>query len=190
MALVTVGEDEGRTALLIDGVVQSVVVVGAEQVDGYWAAMLPNARPSTALLLGLGGGTIATLLTRRFGRVAITAVEHNAEVIQLAHELFGLDGPGIDIVVDDAFDYVRGMSGGHYDYIAVDLFEAGRVPPRIFGRPFLRALRSLTHPGGLVAVNFFKDRRLHEREQRLESVFPRVTFSLWDKNVVALCRPR
>src|SRR5262249_29787731 len=76
---VRVAEDEGQRALLVDGVVQSVAVEGPVLGPGYWPAMLPDARPRRALLLGLGAGTIAHLLVRRFGPVAMVGVESDAE---------------------------------------------------------------------------------------------------------------
>jgi len=62
------GRYDGRTALLIDGVVQSLDPGdGTEDVNGYWPALIPEYRPERTLLLGLGGGTVARLLLRRFG---------------------------------------------------------------------------------------------------------------------------
>lgn len=183
------GEDEGRTALLIDGVVQSVVVGEAQLDSGYWWAMAPEGCPQTALLLGFGGGTIATLLHRRFGEVAITAVEKHAAVVEVAQDVFGVRTPQVTIIVGDAFEFVS-TQRGQYDYIAVDLFEAGAVPARIFTRPFLRSVKALASPGGTVVINFFRDRRMQEHQRRLEAVFPRVAFTQCGKNVVAHCRPR
>lgn len=186
---VWIGEEEGRTALYIDGVVQSVAVPESSQPSGYWPLMLPEARPRSALLLGLGGGTIAHLLVRRFGPVPITAVENDTEVLRLAPEAFGLMALGIDLIPQNAFDFV-GATAGPYDYIAVDLFSDGRVSARIFGRPFLRRLKVLASPGGLVAVNFFRDRRALAHQHRLARVFPRVNILESGKNLVAHCRPR
>jgi len=186
---VTLGDDEGRIALLLDGVVQSVFV-GADRLDsGYWPLMLPQTKPRAALLLGVGGGTVATLLTRRFGTVAMTGVEKNAAMIEMAHEFFGLPLDGMAIFHDDAFDFILRAEGA-YDYVAVDLFDAGAVPARVFSRPFLRAVKAKLEPGGLAAINFFKDRRLSERKHRLETVFPRVALTVCEKNVVAHCRAR
>src|SRR5205823_3994495 len=95
---VWIGEDEGQTALLIDGVVQSVVVGPGPLGPGYWPHMLPDVRPNRALILGMGGGTIAHLLTRQFGPLPITGVEHDPRVIRLGLSAFGLDVPHIDVV--------------------------------------------------------------------------------------------
>ncbi len=176
-------------ALLIDGVVQSVAVADGPLGTGYWPSMLPETRPRRALILGLGGGTIAHLIWRQFGPVPILGVEINHAVTRLARSAFGLDRPELEIVEGDALTYVAGAQG-RFDYVAVDLFDAGRIPQGIFARPFLRHLRRLMAPGGLAAVNFFKDRRAATHRHRLESVFPRVTYVESGKNLIARCRAR
>ena len=79
-----VGYDDGRRVLLADGVVFSVAVDSAEPPSGYWAAMLPQGSPRTALLLGLGGGTLAHLLARRYAGIQMVGVDADAELIDFA----------------------------------------------------------------------------------------------------------
>jgi len=186
---VWIGEDEGQTALFVGGVVQSVVVDDGPLGPGYWPLMLPDVRPGRALILGLGGGTIAHLLSRRFGDVFITGVENDAAVLRLARGAFGLTSLNLKVVEDDAFAFVAGPHEP-YDYVAVDLFAKGSIPGAIFGRPFLRRVRELLTPGGLVAFNFFKDKRRASRVARLEAVFPRVQLIESRDNLVARCRRR
>lgn len=186
---VWIGEDEGQTALLIDGVVQSVLVEDGPLGPGYWVLMLPDVRPARALLLGLGGGTIAHLIWRRFGPVRIVGVENDPAVARLARSAFGLDVPSLTLIEDDAFVYVE-HDQPPYDYVAVDLFAQDAVPRRVFSRPFLRRIRALLTPGGLAAINFFRDRRTEDHARRLREVFPRVELADSRKNVVARCRAR
>src|SRR5438270_12029159 len=98
MPLVWIGEDEGQVALLIDGVVQSVLVDDGPLGPGYWPLMLPNARPRDALILGLGGATLAHLLARRFPGIRLTGVELDPAVIRLARGAFGLNTLAVDVV--------------------------------------------------------------------------------------------
>jgi spermidine synthase len=150
--------------------------------------MLPEVRPRNALLLGLGGGTIAHLLVERFGPISMTAVEKDPAVIAMAYRVFGVPG-GTRVVQADAFAFID-ETEEQYDYIAEDLFENNEVPAAVFGRPFLRRLRELMTGGGLLAVNYFKDRRAESRRKRLESVFPRVEIVDSEKNLIARCRAR
>jgi spermidine synthase len=186
---VWIGEDEGQTALLIDGVVQSVYVPEGPLGPGYWPFMLPESRPSRALILGVGGGTIIHLLHRRFGPVPTLGIEIDPEVIHLARHAFGLDTPSVEIREADAFAYVQDTSE-RFDYIAVDLFSGGKIPGTIFMLPFVRAVKRALTPGGVAAWNFFDDYRRTSRVQRLEKVFPRVTVLESSDNIVVHCRPR
>jgi spermidine synthase len=86
---VRIAEDDGRRALLVDGVVQSVAVEPGLEVGGYWSALLPSVRPRRALVLGLGGGTLVHLLRRRFGDVSIVGVEVDENVLALAESELG-----------------------------------------------------------------------------------------------------
>jgi spermidine synthase len=184
-----VAEDEGQTALLINGVVQSVFVGDGPLGPGYWPLMLPDVRPKHGLILGLGGGTLAHLLARRFPGVELTAVEIDADVIRLARGAFNVGASGVRIVEGDAFGYVD-TTVGPFDYIAVDLFAEGQIPRRVFQKRFARRIRELLTPGGVAAFNFFKDRNAASRLRRLETFFPRVEVRSSRENVVAMCRPR
>src|SRR6185312_2461193 len=84
---------DGRLALEVANVTQSVTLPADEAapVPGYWPRMLPERCPERALLLGLGGGTLAALLARRCPDVRIVGIEHNAEVLAVARRDFRLD---------------------------------------------------------------------------------------------------
>src|SRR5438067_13106073 len=103
---ILVAEDAGRRALIVDGAVQSVAAEDGHRGSGYWAAMIPNVRPRRALILGLGAGTVAHLLTRRFGPVPIVAVDDDPETVEVARGEFGLDLENLEIVIADAFEFV------------------------------------------------------------------------------------
>ena len=182
-----VGED-GRTALIVGGVVQSIDVASADAGE-YWSAMLTDVAPALALLLGAGGGTLAALLTRRFPRLRIVAVDDDPEVVALGRSDFYLALPNVDVVLADAFQFAAACSG-RFDYIAVDLFHGGEWPRELLGRPFLGDLRRLTAPGGRVAFNLFHDRRTERAVTRLERAFLIMRRVRVGRNVVVHCRPR
>lgn len=167
---IQIGEDGGRAALLVDGVVQSISPEDGLVNGGYWAAMVPDEPPRRALILGLGGGTLARLLQVRWGELRIVGVDDDPSILETANSVGWLPLPGLDIVVADAFDYVEACAE-RFDYVAVDLFRGERLARRAFGRPFLRHVRDLLEPRGRLAVNLFKDYRAAERIQRLASCF-------------------
>ena len=86
--------EQGRLVLRVGGVIQSVGVDETYQAD-IWDALLPHNQPTNALILGLGGGTIAHLMTQRFGPLPITGVECDPAVVWLARQQFGLGCSGL-----------------------------------------------------------------------------------------------
>lgn len=167
---VRIGEDGGRTALLVNGIVQSISPDDGLAEGGYWAAMLPPDRPRRALILGLGGGTLAQLLRARWGDVCIVGVDDNAAVVELATGIGWLPREGLEIVIADAFDYVRTCQQ-KFDYIALDLFRGEELAARAYNKAFLRRLRMLLVPRGQLAVNQFTDIRMLLRLSRIAAVF-------------------
>lgn len=165
---VQVTESGDERLLLVDGAVQSAAVCAGAEPLGYWGAMLPGTPPSKALLLGLGGGTLAHLLRRRYPQLSITGVENDATVLALAREHFGLDTAGVTVVEDDALAYLRGC-WEQYDLVLVDLFCGEALPGFVTSRAFLRRLRGVVVPGGALIWNLHRDRRgrvLRLRAQR------------------------
>jgi spermidine synthase len=137
--------------------------------------MLPESCPRRALLLGLGGGTLAALLARRCPGVAMVGIEHSAEVLAVARRDFGLDElAGLEVVEADAFAWVEEHAASEperYDLICLDLFEGGRLTPGTLARPFLRQVAMLLRREGALTVNLMRTARLPQQLHRVESVF-------------------
>ncbi|MHB1132539.1 MAG: spermidine synthase [Chloroflexota bacterium] len=182
-------DSEGQLTLVVDGVVQSVAVRGPQIGRGYWPAMLPERKPTNALILGLGGGTVAHLLVQRFGQLPIVGVDDDPEVLALARQTFGLGAvEGLRVVVDDAFDFVA-QCEEQFDYVCVDLFRAGEIPRQATSKTFLRQVRRLLPATGTAAFNLARDRRASERIHRLRQIFFLDRQIFTGLNVVAHCRP-
>jgi spermidine synthase len=179
------GEDRGRPAVLVGGVVQSVDPGSA--AGGYWPAMLPDVRPTRALLLGLGGGTVAHLLAGRFGSIAIVGVDDDPRVLHLARSAFGPLPDGTQLVLADALSFVRGRPRV-FDYVAVDLFHGDRMPRGLFARPFLRALQRTLTPRGVATFNLFRDQRTAGRMAHIGAVMAIERSVIVGMNVIVHCR--
>lgn len=178
--------DAGRRALLVEGVVQSVHPEDA--ASGYWSRMLPDQAPGSALLLGMGGGTVARLLEQRFGSIAITGVDHSAEMLSVAAD-FGPPLTNLRLVEADACVFIH-RDSARYGFIAVDLFRAHRLERGVLALPFLRALAARLEPAGTVAYNLFQDACLGSCIARLERVFEQLRLSRIGQNAIFHGRPR
>jgi spermidine synthase len=181
-----IGVSAGRRALFVNGVVQSVDPDDA--ASGYWEAMIPEQRPSNALLLGFGGGTVARLMHRRFGPLPVTGVDESGAMLEMAVDSFGSPLPELTLVQADAFGFVH-QAGERYGFIAVDLYRGNRLVRGVLALTFLKALAARLEPGGSVAYNLFRDDLLSERVARIERVFDRVLLTEVAANAVFHGRP-
>jgi spermidine synthase len=185
---------DGRVALEVGGVVQSIGVPEEEaSAGGYWAAMLPDTCPRRALLLGLGGGTVARLLSRRCPHTEMVGIERDETVLAVARADFGLDDvPRLTVVRADAFVWVPDAAErepGVYDFICLDLFNAGRLAPGALATPFLRQVAALLTSSGTLAVNLMSTARVPEQLHRLERVYQQLRTVRVAGNVVSHLRP-
>ncbi len=164
-------ERDGRKALVVENIVQSIAVEEDHPFD-VWDAFLPRQRlPWRALILGAGGGTIATLLTARCGPIRIVAIERDPAVAHLAREEFGLKRlTNVELIEADAFDWIEQCAEA-FDLICVDMYVAGEMAHGTLATAFLRRVAQLLTPGGIAAFNLFKTKRLPEQLHRLRRVF-------------------
>lgn len=181
--------EAGRKVLRVGGVIQSVSVDETYARD-IWDAMLPRERPENALILGLGGGTIASLMTQRWGQIPIVGVERDAAVAWLARHEFGLAAlPNVEVMVADAFEFTRTCQR-QFDAICVDLYVAGRMSHGVLGGAFLRDIERLLTPEGIATVNLWRGPYLTDQLHRLGRHLSIREVTEVEENVVVTCGRR
>src|ERR1700704_2288660 len=145
-------EDPSTGARLYEegGVAQSHVLAGGEADVTYirlMAALLADG--ANVLLLGCGGGALATMLHRRGSRV--TVVEVNPISFQLARTFFWMPN-GIECITADVREFVY-PEGRTFDAVGIDVggpcfsYEEGLAPAMI------ARVRRVLRAGGRIAVN-------------------------------------
>jgi len=106
---------------------------------------------SNALILGLGGGTVANILQNDLG-FNVDAVELDQRIADVAHQYFRLNSK-VNMVVDDARHYLE-KSQKKYDVILFDVYRGEAPPPHVFTLESLTKTKSLLKEDGLIVVNF------------------------------------
>ena len=125
------------------------------------------------LVLGVAGGSvIKTLVDEIKFKGTITGVEIDEAVIGIANHYFELDKiPNLEIVIDDAFDYVL-KTKLKYDLIIIDIFEDNTMPNFLFQDFFINRINSLLNLNGFILFNTMViNKNEEERNQVYKSRF-------------------
>jgi predicted membrane-bound spermidine synthase len=105
---------------------------------------------SKALLIGLGGGTVAKQFEAN--GIDYEAVEIDERLPELAKEWFGLKDPG-RTVIDDGRHYLNSTKS-RYDLIIIDALLGDNVPSHLLSVEALGRAKSVLKPGGKIFVEF------------------------------------
>ena len=187
----------GQPRIIVDGMPQSGGIV----TDILKKSLSHFNKPQNFLLLGLGGGDILHHIHRRWPDCHLTAVEIDPAMINIAKKYFKIDQiPNLKIVNADAYHFVtsplpsptrrgnspsyfkRGLGGVNqdatFDAILVDCYLGRQIPEKLEGLNFLRNLKILLTPSGVIAFNRLYDQKRVETQKflnKLNQVFPSVT---------------
>lgn len=111
--------------------------------------LLCQSKSQTVLMIGCGGGTLATMLSKN-GR-DVTVVDVNPDAFILAREYFGLPN-GVTCHVADGCEFLL-TDTRKYDAIVVDAFAGDHIPAHIRSLAFFRMARTRLKQRGCIFVN-------------------------------------
>jgi spermidine synthase len=147
--------------LRVDGTTASCYRPGRAGTGSVWDALaaplllLPPRRRRTVLILGLGGGSVARLARAIAPDARIVGVEIDAEVVRAARRWFDLDAIDVDVVRQDAHDYLR-RCRQRFDAVIEDVFVGrGRAvrKPAWLPAPGLALAAGRVGRGGVLVSN-------------------------------------
>jgi spermidine synthase len=151
------------------------------------AFLLFHAEPREALMVGLGGGSLAKFFYRRLRKASIRVIELDARVVAAAREHFCVppDGERFRIEIGDG---AEALFPECCDTLVIDAFEDELHVPQLASREFYDgAFLALREPGAMV-VNFMNDDPKFDLTlQRLERAFGGAVIvmpALYDPNVL------
>jgi len=193
-------EDRRERRLIVAGDTLSVYPLNGDwsRLDReYWGravAGAPRRQQSTALLVGLGGGTQVHLLAEQTRPRLITVIERDPAIIMLATRWFGLDArDGLEFLCGDAERVVPWLAATRrrFDFIMEDAAYAGDVAHAL---PLALGLALLVAPGGMMVINRHWRRDVSRLAAALRPLFGEVTLRrvrTEGENVLVSCsRPR
>jgi spermidine synthase len=112
-------------------------------------ALLKQARSKTVLMIGCGGGTLATMLTS-IGTTP-TVVDIDPHAFLLARRYFQLPAD-IECRVADGCEFLLSHTGT-FDAVVHDAFIAGDIPVHLKSSSFFSLVQARLNPSGSAFVN-------------------------------------
>jgi spermidine synthase len=130
----------------------------------YWGQLVNSLKEripeiENCMILGMGGGTVAHLMSRSFPGIEITSVELDQMMIDLARKYFDIDSiPNHRIIKDDALRVViepeeYEITPKYFDVLIVDIVFGDKYPDLGRTGNFIAAVKNMVKSGGMVVFN-------------------------------------
>ena len=149
--------------------------IGFERIRGF----------KEILILGVAGGSVIKTLKDEIKFSGhITGVEIDPVAVEISNTYFGLaDYKDVEIVIDDAFEYVL-RTRKKYDLIIIDIFRDTAMPNFLFEDFFINRINFLLNVNGFILFNTMTltkkdkqrnlDYRAHFSEDYSVRMYPKV----------------
>ncbi len=147
--------------------------------------------PANALMIGLGGGSLAKFMYRKLPQTRVRIVEVDAAVVDVAQRYFALprDGERLEIVIDDGAVHV-GNASQPVDALLIDAYDGRSLAHSFTADAFYEHARRVLTRGGVMVMNLWASDRAFDRNlQRIERAFGGAVIafqSLRDPNIVVI----
>lgn len=168
-------------------------------VYGIWNKTLKKVKNKTslvkrALVLGLGGGSVAKIINKNWPDAKITGVDLDPNMVSVGKKYLGLDKIKTDIVIEDAMKFITkaAKKKSKYDLICIDLYIGDNFPEKFEKIEFVKNVRKvLTEKGAAVFNRLYYDEKRKQAMKfmaTLEAEFAGVTPIFPEANVMFYCR--
>lgn len=112
-----------------------------------------NPAAKKVLMIGMGGGTIATAIKNVLPEIHLDIIKINPLVVEVAEDYFMFQNESnVKVIIQDGFDFVL-KSNNKYDIIIIDAFLNATVQPKFLTEDFLSSLKNIMSDGGVVVFN-------------------------------------
>jgi len=192
----TVSEERGVRHLHVGGeAIQSAMrledpfALELDYTRCMMAFLLFHPQPRHALMIGLGGGSLAKFFHRRLAGLRTHVVEYDERVIATARALFHVPADDARLAIEHG-DGVEALAPECCDLLVVDGYEDETTPAAMVSQAFFDAAWcALDEPGAFV-MNVMDDDKAFDRHlQRLERAFGGAVLAfkaLRDPNIVVI----
>jgi MFS family permease len=145
----------------------------------------PHGERTDILIVGLAGGTVSNLITRPLSPLlpdfAITGIELDPVVIEVADRFFDLDRSHLETIAADGRTWLR-ASDREFDLIILDAYRQPSIPDHLATVEYFEDVRAHLAPGGLAVLNVFSS---SERSRVLDGIAATWTAVFRDAQIIA-----
>jgi|SRR5579859_2532254 len=178
------------TYIKVGGLTQSGGILTKVWEETLKKVLKKKPHVHNCLILGLGGGSVAGLVSRYWVGSNITGVDIDEKMVNMGKKYLGLSKIDINIKIEDASKFVE-EEKNKYDLILIDLYCGDKFPEKFENDKFMKSVKNLLTSGGIAVFN-----RLygpHDRSnsmkigRKLEKVFWKVDYVFPQANVELIC---
>jgi len=178
---IAVAEREGVRCIVVNGISQTCIFGDGRQafMYGYLITSLVDEETDfeNALVVGLGGGTVARDLKPYFSEIDV--VEIDPKMLQVAKEFFAFNdsAPELNTIIADGRKYIK-TTPKTYDIVILDAFSGAIPVPHLYTKEAFEDIKNILSPEGIVIVNtlgrpYGEETALtHSIAKTINSVFP------------------
>ncbi len=180
---VKVVDSFGERRLVADGYTQSRSLNKDGLTGSYWDGfvnpMVKLDKNSRVLILGLGGGTVAKMLTKRFGLITIDGVDIDPMMVDLGKKYLDFTEKNVNVIIEDAKKYLKDARY-KYDLVCVDLFSHGDVAVGTESKNFFESIQKILNKEAVVVINklFTSSEELKKYVDFLHEIFDKTEILL------------
>lgn len=171
--------------LMVEKYLQSVNLDAYNLESRYWGRIVSGLAerlfdPKATLILGLGGGTTAHLLARRFPEIVIDGVELDPVIVEVGRRFFDLDKiSNLQTITADAAEVVRTprnypLRASQYSTAIIDVYVGDSTPLTLEESEAIVGIKRLLSPGGVAVFNRLSKLATREFRAKLEEIFDKV----------------
>lgn len=158
---------DGTLAYVQNGCFHSQVNKKGVSICAYTHVMSEIIRQKKArsvLIIGCGGGSVATQLARQ--KIKVQVVDINPAAFTIARDYFGMPTQ-VECSVSDGLLFVRKTST-RFDAVVIDVFDShNNVPTAFTTKAFLGNVRNILKRGGAVIMNVMAKTARDRNAQRI-----------------------
>lgn len=140
-----------------------------------YGALFLQPQPRRVLMIGLGGAGFPRLFAAAFPDAELRTVELDPKVAELCRTRLGFTPTDrTPVTIMDGRLFVK-HDTGTWDWIILDAYRGGYVPPHLKTEEFYRECAARLTPRGVLVSNLHANTQLYESDLRtLGAVFPQV----------------